>query len=391
MRSWREPRFERDISGDAALRSEDSASRLNGECMIDPTTTKLEREFKHARPLIGCRFDPSGRFLFASAEDNTIQRFDLLTGSKVAFVGHTSWVRGMAFLGTPSADSGELDAWLKRAVALEAATGFAAVTLPAPKPQPFTLISADYHGNILWWPGEADSPKPIRIVRAHDGWVRAIAVSPDGKTLASCGNDNAVKLWNAADGKPVRTLEGHASHVYNVAFHPDGSRLVSQELKGIVKDWDLKTGASTRDLDAKVLHKYDPTFMADIGGARSMCFNADGTQLAVAGISNVSNAFAGVGNPMVLLFDWKAGTSKQLKPKDAFQGTMWGVGFHSKGYVIAAGGGAGGRIWFWKRDELVSSHMVTLPANARDMALHPSGKRLAVAGSNGSALVYALG
>ena len=60
---------------------------------LDPTTTKLEREFKHARPLIGCRFDPSGRFLFASAEDNTIQRYDLLTGAKVAFVGHTSWVR----------------------------------------------------------------------------------------------------------------------------------------------------------------------------------------------------------------------------------------------------------------------------------------------------------
>ena len=109
-----------------------------------------------------------------------------------------------------------------------------------------------------------------------------------------------------------------------------------------------------------------------------------------AGISNVSNAFAGVGNPLVVLFDWKAGTSKQLKPKEAFQGTMWGVAFHPAGYVIAAGGGSGGRIWFWKGDELVSSHMVSVAASARDMALHPSGQRLAVAGGNGSAIVYAM-
>src|SRR5262249_32266815 len=82
----------------------------------------------HPRPIIGCRFDPSGRFLFASTEGDTIQRFDLLTASTVsrAFLGHTSWVRGMAFLGTPSAGSGDLDAWSNRALALETAAGFAA-------------------------------------------------------------------------------------------------------------------------------------------------------------------------------------------------------------------------------------------------------------------------
>ena len=267
--------------------------------------------------------------------------------------------------------------------------GFAAATRATPKPRPFTLISADYHGNIIWWPGEVNSPKPIRIVKAHEGWVRALAVSPDQNSIVSCGNDNAVKLWTA-DGKPIRTLEGHASHVYNVAFHPDGTRLASQELKGIVKEWDLKTGKTIRDLDAKILHKYDPTFMADIGGARGMCFDADGAHLAVAGISNVSNAFAGVGNPLVLLFNWKEGTSKQLKPKEAFQGTMWGVAFHPSGYVIAAGGGSGGRIWFWKAGETTSSHMVAVPANARDLALHSSGQRLAVAGGNGAAFLYAM-
>jgi WD40 repeat protein len=354
---------------------------------FDPAAVKLEREFKHARPLIGCRFDPSGRFLFVSAEDDTIQRYDLLTGTKTAFVGHTSWVRGMAFLGSAHAGTGELDSWAGRAKAFEAAAGFAAARFPAPKSQPFTLLAGDYHGNLFFWPGDADAPKPIRSVPAHQGWIRAVAVSPDAKTIATSGNDNTVKLWTA-EGKAIRTLEGHASHAYNVAFHPDGTRVASQELKGVVKDWDLKTGTATRELDTKALHKYDTGFMADIGGARSMAFNADGSLLAVAGISNVSNAFAGVGNPLVVLIDWKSGGTKQLKPKDAFQGTMWGVGFHPDGHVIAAGGGNGGRIWFWKPNEVTSTHSINLPASARDMAFHAGGSRIAVALATGAVQIY---
>lgn len=356
----------------------------------DPTAARVVREFKHARPLVGCRFDPHGRFLFASAEDNTIQRFDLLTGAKVSLAGHQSWVRGMAFVAAPATVTTHVGSPPAHPAALPAAVGFAAATPLAPAPRPFTLISADYHGNLIWWRGDADAPTPVRTVRAHDGWVRAVAVSPDGATVASCGNDRAVKLWSAADGKPVRTLDGHESHVYNVAFHTGGDRLASADLKGIVKDWDVKTGACGRDLDAKVLTKYDPTFMADIGGARGMAFAADGGRLACAGITNVSNAFAGVGNPAVVLFDWKDGESKLLKPKEAFQGTAWGVGFLPDGTVVAAGGGSGGRVWFWKGGEVASGHTVTLPANARDLALDPAGGRFAVAGANGTATVYTL-
>ncbi len=74
-----------------------------------------------------------------------------------------------------------------------------------------------------------------------------------------------------------------------------------------MKDWDLKAGKLVRDLDAKAFAKYDPVFMADIGGVRSTAFDAKGEQLACAGITNVSNAFAGVGNPLVVLLDWATG------------------------------------------------------------------------------------
>ena len=51
---------------------------------------------------------------------------------------------------------------------------------------------------------------------------------------------------------------------------------------------------------------------------------------------------------------------------------------------------SGGRVWFWTGDDAASAHAVTVPANARDLTLHPDGTRLAVAGANGSALVYTL-
>jgi WD40 repeat protein len=370
----------------------------------DPTKARVEFDFKHASPLVGVRFDPSGRFLFASAQDNAVLRFDLLTGEKATLAGHESWVRGMAFVGGGGAD--EVAAWEKKRAALPAVAGFGAVAFPKPKPHPFALVSGDYGGKLIWWPGDADAPKPLRTVAAHDGWVRAVAVSADGKMVASCGNDGLVKLWTP-DGAPLRTLQGHTSHVYNVAFHPDGKRLASCDLKGVVKDWDIPSGVVAREFDAKALYKYDPGFMADIGGARGMAFDAGspaqpvppeeerakrgartGTRLAVAGITNVSNAFAGVGNPLVVVFDWADGKAKQLKPKDAFQGTMWGVAFHPGGFVMAAGGGNGGRVWFWRGDEVTSFHVVTVPPNARDLTLSPTGARFAVAGANGSALVY---
>src|SRR5262249_47704276 len=161
----------------------------------------------------------------------------------------------------------------------------------------------DWRGRILTWPIDAEKPTPTRDVAGHRGWVRALAVSPDGKTLATCGNDHLVKLWSL-DLKLQKTLEGHENHVYNLAYHPEGKFLVSADLKGVVKVWDLAKGTVAREMDAKILWKYDKNFGADIGGVRSMAFDSAGKVLACAGITNVSNAFAGVGNPLVVLFDW---------------------------------------------------------------------------------------
>ncbi|MBI2804174.1 MAG: WD40 repeat domain-containing protein [Planctomycetes bacterium] len=324
---------------------------------ITPARTRLTLDVRHTSPLIACRFEPTGRFVFAAAQDNSIQRWNLADRAKVSFVGHRSWVRSLAFH-TASRK----------------------------------LLSADYNGQIFVWPFDAASaPSPERAFQAHDGWVRAIAMSPDQRQFATCGNDNLVKLWNIADFTLARTFEGHTCHVYNIAFHPTQRALVSGDLRGNVKQWDLQTGRQTRTMDASVIFRYDPTFRADHGGVRGMAFSGDGSLLACAGITNVTNAFAGVGNPAIVLFNWQTGQRTQvLRVQPAFQGTAWGVVFHPQGYVIGAGGGSGGAIWFWRPDQQNSVQNVAVPNNVRDLAMHPDNRRLAVPCFDSALRIYEL-
>jgi WD40 repeat protein len=323
---------------------------------IDPAQTRMVQELKHTSPLIGCRFDPSGQWVFAGCEDNTVQRWHLATGKKTPLIGHKSWIRALAFAAKEK-----------------------------------LLFSGSWDGKVLAWPLDADKPTAQPTLDAHKGWVRALAVSPDGKTLASCGNDHLVKLWSIPDLKPLRIFLGHLNHVYNVAFHPQTPHLVSGDLKGILKVWNMQTGAEERTLEARQLHKYDTSFLADHGGIRSMAFSADGSLLACAGITNVSNAFAGIGNPAIVLFDWASGKQKhQLRPRENFQGTAWGVAFHPAGFIVGAGAGNGGALWYWKPDAAQDIFTLKLPNNARDLTLHPDGKRLAIPFFDGAVRVYDL-
>jgi len=310
----------------------------------EPAQTHVAQTLDYTAPLVACRFDPAGRFVFAGAQDNKIVRWELSTGAKTVLSGHDSWVRSFAF-----ASNGE------------------------------TLITAGYDGRLMWWPAAAEQPTPTRTVEAHQGWIRAAVISPNAQWLATCGNDRKVKLWNAMDGSLVREFVGHERHVYNVAFHPDGKHLASGDLVAKFVDWDLETGAKLREFAIASLSKYDAGFMADYGGPHSMVFAPDGKRLLAGGITNVTNAFAGVGNPIVVQIDWDAGKDAVTHlSKGNINGVAWGTALHSDGFVIGAiGGQAGGHLYFWKSDQKDEFHTLNLGNTARDLAVHPDGLRLA--------------
>ena len=77
-----------------------------------------------------------------------------------------------------------------------------------------------------------------RKLIGHKGWVRSVAVSPDGKWAASGSEDMTVKIWDLETGECRATLEGHTSIVYSVAITPDGKRILSGSFDKIVRVWD---------------------------------------------------------------------------------------------------------------------------------------------------------
>lgn len=326
-----------------------------------PENTHVVKELKHGKPLVSCRFDPTGRFVFAGCEDDTVERWDLHAdpaGSKpVAFAAHNGWVFALA------------------------------VTRDGK-----TLLSGGTDGKLIAWPATSDAPKPMRTSVAHHGWVRSIALSPDGTQIATCGNDHQVRLWSLADGKAQKDLSGHSRPVYRVAYTADGKFLISADLLGVIIQWDVRSGKEARRLDASKLHLYEGGQGVDYGGIRDLSFSRDGSFLACGGLINASNPLGAVSNPAVLVLEWKNGKMITLQhPKEDIKGVAWGVRFHPDGFIIAASGGtSGGFLWFTKPDQENEFFEFTLPNTARDLDLHPDGIQLATAHHDGIVRISAM-
>ncbi|KAJ6576198.1 hypothetical protein B0H10DRAFT_942661 [Mycena sp. CBHHK59/15] len=78
----------------------------------------------------------------------------------------------------------------------------------------------------------------------HSDWVRSVVFSPDGKLLATGGNENDknVKIWDVVAGTHMHTLRGHGSVIHSLAFSSDGSMLASGSSDRTVYVWDVASG-----------------------------------------------------------------------------------------------------------------------------------------------------
>jgi WD40 repeat protein len=106
------------------------------------------------------------------------------------------------------------------------------------------LASANGNGTISLWKVNTFNPaEPLStIINAHVGAVTAVAISPDGNTLASGGEDQDIILWNITDPEhPSQrvTLQGHTGAILNggIFFVPDGKAIISASKEEVIF-WD---------------------------------------------------------------------------------------------------------------------------------------------------------
>jgi WD40 repeat protein len=102
-----------------------------------------------------------------------------------------------------------------------------------------------------------------------------VAVSPDGRTLASGGTIEGLKLWDVATGTQRSTLIGNDSEYGGpLAFSPDSQTLASGHDRG-VRRWNVPTGTRLRGLDDS-----DPQSDLSQRERRALTFSPDGRILA---------------------------------------------------------------------------------------------------------------
>lgn len=180
-----------------------------------------------------------------------------------------------------------------------------------------TVATAGYDTRIRIAPlpiGRLVKTDEIRVLKDHSDAVYGLAFRPDGKQLASCSADRAVKVWETATGRLVYTLSEANDWLYTVAWSPDGKYLAAGGVDKSIRVYRPEGDKAT------LLH----AVFAHEGAVQKVRFSRDGHTLYSLGQDRVLKA-------------WDAATMKEKKIFEAQPETVLCFDVDLKGKTLALG------------------------------------------------------
>lgn len=324
--------------------------------------TALEVLERDGDPLLDLDFSPDGDRLVAVDSDGSLHLWHPASAVATSWQAHQQTTRAVAFapagdrIATASEDAtikiwtleGDLVATLRGDVG-----GFQALLWSAEN----QIVAGDEQGNIYVWDATG---QPLSKFQGSPAALIALALSPDGQTLAAVGVDRQVRLYALADQSLIRAFPAHEGPIYNVQFTPDGKELITVGDDKVVRLWQLD-GTSSANL------------VGHTGLIAALAISPDGMTIATSG-----------GDRAIRLWDMQRDNLNVLL---GHQGSVNGVATSPTADLIASAG-EDGTIRLWQEDgelrRILTGH--TNSVNAVDFS--PQGDRLVSASTDGTVRLW---